>query len=185
MAHSQCPFGGGGKWRKWEQVLEFQPGMFDHKIEQSCWGMFFRGPYIITHQIHMGEASLIHAILVFPRSLKPFLERCTHVRTHTCLSLKRIALLGCSCSESRHRTTLVQVGCWGCTSAWWATLEASEMLCLSHKPVASARFTWACSSLLGSRPESVIYSYGKFAYAKNYAKSLFGTWFYGPSSKSP
>lgn len=76
-----------GKWRKWEQVLESQAGMFDHQIEQSCWGMFFRGPRIITRQTHMREAPLIHAILVFSRSLKPFLERCTHVhaRTHICL----------------------------------------------------------------------------------------------------
>lgn len=107
-----------GKWRKWEQGLEFQAGMFDHKIEQSYWGMFFRGPRIITRQTHTREAPLIHAILVFSRRLKPFLERCTHVHvcTHTHLSLKGIALLGCSCSDSRHWTTLVQVGCWCCTA---------------------------------------------------------------------
>lgn len=38
--------------------------------------------------------------------------------------------------------------------------------------------------LLGSRLELVIYSYGIFAYAKNYARSRFRTRFYGPSSKS-
>lgn len=106
------------------------------------------------------------------------MHMCMYINT----SLKRRASLGCSFSESCHWTTRMQVGCW-CRAAhephWWHQRCCAFPTSLSPLPC----FTWACSSLLGSRLEPVIYSYGKFAYAKNYAKSQFGTWFYGPSSK--
>lgn len=163
--------GAGGYAKDW--MSEFLTDMFHHKKKKSS-----------LYKILLRESPVL-IIISKVETFPPFYHSYFFFLRNLCFftPLRKRTSLMCPLTELHLWTSLIQVCRWcyiacvqnqqgqghchPCTNCRGSSLPISEF---ALHPI-------------GSRIELVIYCYGKFAYAKNYVKSKFGTRFYGPSSK--